>query len=47
MQMGLGPLHAVSLAQARELARQARALRSQGCNPLALKRTATVSQRSS
>lgn len=33
-QMGLGPLHTVSLAEAREAARQARRLRLQGRDPL-------------
>jgi hypothetical protein len=32
--MGLGPLHAVDLAQAREAARAARALLAQGLDPI-------------
>lgn len=36
--MGLGPLQAVTLAEARELARQARLLRAQGLDPLDEKR---------
>lgn len=39
-QMGLGPLHSVTLAEARDLAREARRLRRQGADPLQLKRAA-------
>jgi integrase len=37
--MGLGPLHTVSLAEAREAAHQCRRMRLQGIDPLATKRT--------
>jgi len=36
---GLGPSHTISLAQAREFARQARELRLQGLDPIAVKRS--------
>src|ERR1700730_18254915 len=43
--MGLGPLHAVSLAQARERARDYRQLRTQGIDPIEARKAAGAERR--
>jgi integrase len=45
--MGLGPLHTISLPRARELARECRELRLQGIDPIAHRRAALAARRAS
>lgn len=44
-EMGLGPLHTVSLAEAREAALEARKLKLKGIDPIQAKRSAALDQR--
>jgi hypothetical protein len=44
-EMGLGPLHIVSLAEARERAREARRLRHEGTDPIEARRAKQADQR--
>src|SRR6476660_2399432 len=44
---GLGPVHTVSLPEARELAQECRKLRLQGIDPIAHKRAAIASRKAS
>src|SRR5262249_51870018 len=45
--MGLGPIHTISLPRARELARECRELRLQGINPIAHRRASVAARRTS
>jgi hypothetical protein len=45
--MGLGPLHTISLPRARELARECRELRLQGIDPIAHRRAARAARKAS
>ena len=45
--MGLGPVHTISLPRARELARECRELRLQGIDPIAHRRASVASRRAS
>jgi len=45
--MGLGPAHTISLARARELARECRELRLQGIDPIAHRRASLAARRAS
>ena len=45
--MGLGPIHTISLPRARELARECRELRLQGIDPIAHRRAALAVRRAS
>ena len=45
--MGLGPLHTISLPRARELARECRELRLQGIDPIAHRRAALAARKAS
>ena len=45
--MGLGPLHTISLAEARELATECRKLRLQGIDPIAHRRASLAARKAS